>query len=276
MLFREAEVMISLSNLVKHCNVVTDTDAKRMIDSNSSVTQILKHLSRTNPDLVISGENAEGEFQEGIDVVKEIDLPTPEEILGEAQKNADEMLRRAKDQAAHILAEANSQVETMFEEQKQLGYQEGAERLNTEIGQMRAQLQEEYNSKLCMLEAEYSKRMDTMEKEIVEAIIQVFDKVFHIQFERKIEILHYLIRNTIEQNDADKAFRIRVSPANRIYFHEHPEVITDKLPDDITVEYIQDTSFEEGDCVIETDSGVFDCGLDTEYRNLINDIRSLC
>ncbi len=268
--------MISLSNLVKNCYVVTDSDEKRMIDSNSSISQILKHLSRTSPNAAVSGEGENGEFQEGIDMVEEITLPTPEEVLGEAQKNADEIIRRANDQAAHILADANSQAEAMFEEQKQLGYKEGANRLNTEIGQMRTQLQDEYNSKMCTLETEYSSKLDTMEADIVAAIIQVFDKVFHIQFEEKTEILHYLIRNTIEQNDGDKIFRVRVSPANRSYFHEHPEVILDHLPEDITVEYIQDTSFGDGDCVIETDSGVFDCGIDTEYQNLIKDIRSLC
>lgn len=261
---------------MKHCYVVTDTEEKRMIDSNSSVTKKLKYLSKTNPDSVISGEGVSGEFQEGIDAVEEIQLPTPEEVLGEAQKNADEMIRRANDQVAHILADANAQAQKLLEEQKQLGYQEGVQRLNTEIGQMRTQLQDEYNSKMCSLEAEYSNKMDTMENDIVDAIIQVFDKVFHIQFEHKIEILHYLIRNTIEQNDADKSFRVRVSPENRNYFNEHPEVVLSNLPDDVTVEYLQDTSLGENDCVIETESGVFDCGLDTEYQNLIKDIRSLC
>jgi flagellar biosynthesis/type III secretory pathway protein FliH len=33
---------------------------------------------------------------------------------------------------------------------------------------------------------------------------------------------------------------------------------------------------EQGICRIETEFGVFDCGLDTELKNLYKDIRSLC
>lgn len=35
-------------------------------------------------------------------------------------------------------------------------------------------------------------------------------------------------------------------------------------------------SMTEGECIIETDTGVFECGMDVQLDNLIRDIQSLC
>ena len=45
--------------------------------------------------------------------------------------------------------------------------------------------------------------------------------------------------------------------------------------DQITIEYVADPALNDEQCMIETSSGVFDCSVDTEFQNLINDLRSL-
>ncbi len=43
-----------------------------------------------------------------------------------------------------------------------------------------------------------------------------------------------------------------------------------------TLDLVTIHSMAEGDCTIETDTGVFECGMDVQLDNLIRDIQSLC
>ena len=45
---------------------------------------------------------------------------------------------------------------------------------------------------------------------------------------------------------------------------------------DVDIEVVNDMTLGAEDCIIETESGVFNCGIDMELSNLEKDIRSLC
>ena len=76
--------------------------------------------------------------------------------------------------------------------------------------------------------------------------------------------------------EGDKKFRIKVADSNVQFLEKHRENILERVGHDIELEFIADSSMLGNDCVIETDSGVFDCSLGTQLENLIKDIRSLC
>ena len=56
----------------------------------------------------------------------------------------------------------------------------------------------------------------------------------------------------------------------------HREDILERVGHGIELELIADSTMDGNECLIETDSGVFDCSLGTQLENLIKDIRSLC
>ena len=43
----------------------------------------------------------------------------------------------------------------------------------------------------------------------------------------------------------------------------------------IQMDIVVDHTLSPGQCVIETDTGVFECGADTQIENLMKDIRAL-
>ena len=63
---------------------------------------------------------------------------------------------------------------------------------------------------------------------------------------------------------------------NVSFLEEHKENILDYVGHDIELEIVPDYTLDENACVIETDSGIFDCSLDVQLDNLMKDIRSLC
>ena len=54
------------------------------------------------------------------------------------------------------------------------------------------------------------------------------------------------------------------------------EEILERVGAGIEIEIVADSSMDGNSCVIETDSGVFDCSLGVQLENLIKDIKSLC
>ena len=164
----------------------------------------------------------------------------------------------------------------MFEKRKAEGYNAGVTKMNEDLANERSRMQKEQDEIKSKLQAEYDTKMETMESDIVDAIIAVFNRVFDIQFDNKKQILLHLVNTTLMNVEVGKEFHIRVSTANYKFIESHIGDIKEKIGNDISVEIVNDMSLGPEDCIIETESGVFNCGIDMELANLEKDIRSLC
>lgn len=252
-------------NVVKQNFVTGLQNEARVIDADEILQEKLKKQAEEEKKRFQSTHSEDGSVVE----------PSPEELLEAARIQAGLIEGKAKDDADRMMEQAKEQAGALFEEQRHAGYDAGMQQFEAEKEDILNQLQEKYASMEEKLRCQYAKKLDTMENDIVDAVIQVFDKVFHIEFEKKKEILIYLIKNTIDHNEADQNFQVRVSPANKQYLSENPHLIEDAFSDQITIEYVADPALNDEQCMIETSSGVFDCSVDTEFQNLINDLRSL-
>ena len=85
-----------------------------------------------------------------------------------------------------------------------------------------------------------------------------------------------MIQNTILHIDGEKHFRIKVAEKNVSYLEEHKADILDRVGHDVELEIAVDPSMGDDDCMIETDSGIFECGQGIQLENLIKKIRMLC
>ena len=56
---------------------------------------------------------------------------------------------------------------------------------------------------------------------------------------------------------------------------ENKDALLSQVPQSTELEIIRDATLTEGQCMIETDGGVFDCGLGTQLNGLVADIRAL-
>jgi flagellar assembly protein FliH len=115
-----------------------------------------------------------------------------------------------------------------------------------------------------------------METDLVDAITQVFNKVFHIQFEDKRDILLHLINRTLYSVEPEKHFRILVSDENWQYVEARLSELSGQLGSDVELEVTRDPKMTNSECRIETENAVYDCSIDQELDGLCRDIRSLC
>jgi len=211
-----------LPNLYKQYFVHNEPDKTRVINSNDIVEKRLEKMAELKR---MEQKTTDGNgFSAGIvgpdtDYVEEIDH------TAEAKKEAEKILAEAHAQAETILNQADQEAENIRENAKNTGYQEGRQCLESELAAQREQLQNEYQRKQETLQDEFREKQKNMEKDLVDVILEVFNKVFHIQFDNKKHILMYLIDDAILNIEGDKKFRIKVANSNVMFLENHKEEI---------------------------------------------------
>lgn len=283
-----------MSNLLKQYAVVNSQGGNRIINCNRLAEERIRKWVASavvnedvgTPDSAVLEEPSE--FSEGLVAEEIVAEPQPDpneiakQILDEAREKADQLLNDAAARAKQTIADARTEAEALFEEQKALGYEEGAGQKIQELEELKIQMErealareEESVRRAQELEEEFLSRQERMEEDIVDALIPVFEKVFQVQFGEKREILLALIANTLANVELGDKLRIRVNEADHAMLNEHLPEIRAQAGSDVSLEIIQDAKLPDGSCQIETAYGIFDCGIDTHFTNLIQDIRSL-
>lgn len=269
-----------MSNLLKQCFIVNSDKGARIINSNARVSQRMEEISaeRLKEEQAGAAARAEGDFAEGIEAsAVEIDTAAiKRQVLDQAGEEAQQILSAAKEDANRIIEDAKSQAEAEFAEQKRLGYEEGVREKEEALNRQMEEREQSLALRQQELEETFKSRFSTMESDIVDAVISVFDKVFQIQFEDKRELLLALLNGTLMDIDPGEKIRIHVNFEDQKMLSGHIDEIQEITGKDVAIEFVKDQKLSDGQCKIETDYGVVDCGIDTQLSSLLKDIRSLC
>lgn len=273
-----------MSNLYKQ-RFVTEKDgaAPRVINSNDLIRQKLEEQARA---LLKKEEDSDG-FRAGIAGTDGGVEPRegeesagggvdPEEYVNAAREQAQQLLAEARIRADQLIAEAQSQIardrETAAAEGRENGYAQGMEEAERHLATEKDRLEQQERA----MWEELQRQKEELEPQLVQVVTELVEQVFHIQFHDKEEILLYLVRNTLESVDGGRNFIIKAGMERARYLEEHRQEILDCLGRGVTLDIIGEHSMGEGDCIIETDHGLFECGPDVQLENLMKDIRSLC
>ena len=217
------------------------------------------------------------------------------------QELMDDMLEAARIEADTIVLDARERADELkmqaFEEGRHEGYEDGLSKgrdagYEESYGAGKTKLEqdslalEQRSRELDMrekeleiqqqnLEKRYQRRFEEMEPVLVRTIANVFDKVFKVQYSEKQEILLHLVKKTLNKIESSKEFFIRVSREDFDFMMEHKKEIIERVGRTVELGIMEDPSLMKGQCVVETDGGVFDCGIDTQLENLVNDLKAL-
>ena len=248
-----------MSNLLKR--VYTVNKDERVIDYNDLIKKKLEAIMESkhaavDTDGFVSGLNA--------DVVEElISDDSSEELIQDSGADSD--------QSAAALENANA----AFEEAKQNGYYEGCSKADAEIEKKQQELETEYNKKKSELENEYNELKDSIEPELVEVITDVFRKVTGVVTEDNHDIILHLINDVMHNADASRDFVIKVSPDDYSFLINNQGKIYCAMSREVNIDIVEDVTLERNQCMIETNTGIFNCSLDIELNKLINNIKLL-
>ena len=294
-----------MSNVYKYYVPQEKTDETRFINSNAASEEKIKRFAEAEararelqrmqetaseePDDEAEGE---GEFVEGI-LADQVD-PESGNVIGEGNpegpgpetepegpppelmQQIEALVDRANEEAEQILSDAKAEAEQIKSAAVAQGHEEGLQKGREAAEQEIASRMQEIEALKQSIETERDQALKELEPQLLDVILQVFERVFHIQFGEKKEILEYLITNTIMNVEGSKEFRIKTSESNQDYLNAHLPEIRAQVGQEYSLEVVSDSSLSPSQCVIETDAGLFDCSIDVHLENLIKDLKSLC
>ncbi len=275
-----------MSNLLKKSSIINNDE--RVIDYNELIRKKMQTImeSRNNEmdaDGFISGLHA--------DIVEELisddntaDARTDDSSEGEHQAaasleninaEAEKIIEDARLQAEQIIEDANKNAAAAFEEAKQNGYYEGNAAAQEEADKKQEQLEAEYNNRKKELEQEYNELKEKVEPQLVEVITDVFRKVTGVVAEDNQQIILHLINDVMHNADGSRDYVIKVSPEDYKFLVNNQGKIYCAMSREVNIDIVEDTGLERNQCMIETNTGIFNCSLDIELNNLIKNIKLL-
>jgi flagellar assembly protein FliH len=296
LLSREAEVTRSLSrNLYKSYWVAVDDEDKVVIDSNPRVAQRIEEWKAYNQrqheqsEGEEEGEEGDAEFVSGLgseqvdallaDGTEEggiIKAASQGPDLEEIQAQAQEMLDTAQMEAEEIKEAARREMDAekkrVLEEGKKQGYDEGYQQGLAEVDGIRASLADEKKQ----LEEEYDQLIEELEPRFIDVITSVYSHIFGVDLEDNRDILVHLIDSTMRRVESSRTFIVHISAEDYPYVSmQKQSLVEGALAGRGMLEIIEDIALPKGACMIETDGGIFDCGVDTQLDELTKKLRVL-
>ena len=187
-----------------------------------------------------------------------------EVIITQAQSDADEILENAQ-------AEAEAMKSHYAEEGKKEGYRDGTGQAMQAYAEKEAELEAEKER----MAAAYRAKEEQMERLVTDAVCDLMERFFNVQFGDNKELLYHLVDNCVLHIESSHQFLIKVNDEGFATLNEKKAELQAAVGADAQLDIVRDPVLTDGQCIIETDGGVFDCSLDTELKNLIKDIRSL-
>ena len=191
--------------------------------------------------------------------------PSPEELIAQAQAEIDDMRKEAEKNISFLKKRS-------IEEGKQQGYEEGKQMAMQELEAAKR----EFNAKAKAMEQEYQQLIDRLEPEFINTITGIYEEIFQVELAGYKKILSNAIVNTIRKVEGSKDFLVHVSRMDYDKLLEHKEDILNAVSSkQVTIELIEDTTLKENECMIETNSGIFDCGIGIQLEELTKKLRLL-
>ena len=288
---------MSSRNIYKSRWVVVQNDEKCIIDNNTRLAnrmqeleaEMRKNAAGGSEDFeedgftgglggeLIDTTDYDGDI-EGSNVLKsqehepEPEGPSLEEIRAQIEEELEAARQETKQMKQAALAEIDAEKRQAMEAGRQEGYAEGLKRAQSEAVRMQEELDRERRE----MEAEYDRLVQELEPQFIDTITAVYQHIFQISLENEKSILVHLIDSTLRKVESSRTFIVHVSKDDYPYVNMHKTAFTEEAVGGRgVVEIVEDITLHKNECMIETDGGIFDCGVGTQLEELTKMLKLL-
>ena len=269
------------SNLYKSGWFTVQSEKAKIIDNNALMETKLKQAVIRKKEPLPQSEGEEGGFASGLSAEEVDGLLTENgaetvikkrdeaEELREQIEAARQELEQVKEQTLAMQEAAKEEIAAMksrtLEEAKRQGYEEGRQQ-----GMAEAEaLKKEYLSEKKQMEQEYEQLIQELEPAFVENLTDIYEHIFKVDLSSYRELVTNLLIENMQKISDTRNFMIHVSkedyPSVSI---NRDRILAETGTAGVNMEIIEDMTLASSQCLIETETGVYDCSLGTELEEL--------
>lgn len=238
-----------------------------------------KNKDLKNNDLANSQEDSNNEYDQILDIAKKQAKDIVKNAILEAGTIKESVTRDAKEQIEKIKKDAYEEgyklgemeghsqgQKSGYEEGFQKGYSEGKEESNLLIEQAN-------DIKRGYLE-EKEKTLNSIEKDVVNLVSSIVEKILNQKLEDDETIVNLVLKGLESLNSKDD-IRIRVSKEDFEKVNDSKDKILSKVSLIENLKVDIDSNFKKGDCIIESSKGNVDVSIDTQIKNVEEELKNL-
>lgn len=253
-LFPEVEVTRSLSNIIK--SPVVKLNREKAVYIDIKLNHVKQEIYST--DIIFEENSIENSTEN-----------SKENILMQAEQDAQKIILDAEEKAALILDKAKNDAESkksnIEQEARQRGYDEGYKKGSKESERLYYQAKAELDNAL----KEKQKIIDEIEPKMIDLILDICEKILGNTIRTNEQsILHLIRKGFSEVKDNGDQIVVRVSEHDYKTVLEFKEDISDSFGFSGKIDIVKDFSLKLGDCIIESQFGNIDCSLGTQFKAL--------
>ena len=201
-----------------------------------------------------------------VDPEKEYEIG--QDIIHKAKENAALIKREAELEAERIIEEAKRNAELLASEIKQKAEEEGYRYGETQALQ-------QYNALIAEAEEfreksrkAYEDTLSSLEHDIIELVLDIAAKVVGDEIRSNREAIMGVVRETILSCCNRENIVVKVSPEDYDYVAANENVLRMSIKGLNELEIRKDASLEKGSCVIETEYGSVDGSVDIRLESI--------
>ena len=290
------------SNMIKAYSIAYDTQKVKNLDMEereNAITEWATKLASIQETPVTEETGDGGEFIQGIfaedlgelqileeqpPAISEQDLEEMkqslrEEIMAEItpdlERKGEEIVAKANEQAAALIENAKQDAEIAKESILKMasaqGYEEGINRAKAEAEQMKAEIEAQRQQ----MEQQYEAKIAELEPAFVNILTELVKKVTNVAYDNHKEVLLYLIETGLGFAQKDAYFDVVLSEEDYKKYEALFPKIKELYKDKYALEFKKDAGMQAGNCKLENENRVIDCGLGVRLNGLLEELSLL-
>ncbi len=196
------------------------------------------------------------------------DLPDPEVLLENTRHKCEMMTREAELEADRIMEEARQEAageaQKIAEEARQKGYAEGMDAAAEQGRDILAQAEEVRRE----AQREHEELIAGMEEEMLSLVMDIARKVVAGELGTGQDVIIRLIRDALPKCSGKDGAVLRVSPEDAENLAVNRDEFLSGTEGADSLEIKKDSTLHKGDCIIETQFGSVDAGVNTRLDKI--------
>ncbi|MCX7772064.1 MAG: FliH/SctL family protein [Clostridia bacterium] len=194
------------------------------------------------------------------------ELRISQDIVHKAKEDAALIRREAELEAERIMEEARQKAEALFHETEQKAKEEGYRHGETLAQQHYNDLIEEAQDFKARSKSEYDAMLASLEEEILNLVLNVAAKVVGDEIRNNSGAILGVIRQTIHSCSNHENVVLKVSAEDYDFVVENEEKLRGMISDLSSLEIKKDGTLAKGSCIIDTGFGSADGSVDTRME----------
>ena len=216
------------------------------------------------------------------DTVRDLDAKGPvrekcsietEKMVGEAVGKADEIVKKAKEDALRIIKQARAEAEESYHDAYEKGYGEGLKTAKKENYENEKILVDQLQNLMERLSSEKQKAKDEVNAEALDFAFELAEKITDIEIDRNDKAFVNICKKAVSHVEEAKSAVLRVGPREYAIASRYGSEIKKALSGLPNLQ-IQLDENRTGSCVLETDTGLVDASVKAQLsraRQLIEE-----